>query len=162
MSTGQHEAAATQYRISVMKLASTGGAQVKKAAQAALDDNSPEKLVEFIATGQDKARLSDERVQAMRLMSTGGPELKSAAQVALEGSPDLLRAFITVGQHKAQRKDQLAATHEARIQGLLGPGRRVGEEGHSGRQGGGPGRDQGGQRRRPRRTVGPVGPDVRE
>ncbi|WP_335936371.1 ALF repeat-containing protein [Streptomyces sp. PTD5-9] len=52
-------------------------------------------------------------------MGSGGPEVKSAARIALDGSPQMLHAFIASGQYMAQRKDLLAATHVAQVQQMI-------------------------------------------
>ncbi|MER5220514.1 ALF repeat-containing protein [Streptomyces flaveus] len=95
------------------------GPGVTQAGQAVLDAGSTEKLREFITTGYYTARTQDERVRAVQLKESGGPEVEAAARVALEGPPQLLHAFIEVGQYKALRQDLLSATHVARVQRLI-------------------------------------------
>ncbi|WP_262386767.1 polymorphic toxin-type HINT domain-containing protein, partial [Streptomyces sp. TRM49041] len=119
LAAGQHEAAAHDYRVRVVQISDDAGKGLNAAAQEALNDGSTDKLREFITTVQYTARTEDERVAAARLLSTGGPEVKAAARIALEGPPQLLHHFIEVGQYKAKRKDQLAATHQAAVQQLI-------------------------------------------
>ncbi|MEU7228323.1 polymorphic toxin-type HINT domain-containing protein, partial [Streptomyces chrestomyceticus] len=119
LNTGQYQAAVSDYRVQVLRINSTGGTQVKEAAKAALNDGSPAKLVEFLDKGQYTARNADERVTALQLISSGGPEVKAAAKIALSGPPRLLHAFLESGQSMAQRKDHLAATHQAQIERLI-------------------------------------------
>ncbi len=89
------------------------------AARAALNSNSLDDYRTFLATGQHTTRVQDERVRAAQLLDSGGPEVRSAARFALEGPDELLHRFIDSGQHMAQRKDLLAATHVARVQALV-------------------------------------------
>jgi hypothetical protein len=101
------------------------GPGVKEAGQAALDSGSTDRMREFLTTGHFTARTNDERVRAVQLMESGGPELSAAAEVALAGPPDVLHAFIQVGQYSALRADRLTATHVARVQGLIAGAARV-------------------------------------
>ncbi|MGW1408466.1 ALF repeat-containing protein [Streptomyces sp. NPDC002403] len=70
-------------------------------------------------------RLQDERVLAARLATEGGPELKAAATIALAGPAELIHEFVTVGRYMAQRKDDLATTHQRHLQGLLAEGSMI-------------------------------------
>ncbi|MEU2760395.1 polymorphic toxin-type HINT domain-containing protein [Streptomyces sp. NPDC007094] len=117
--TGQYRAGQSQYRIEIARLADTGGPVLGDAARAALNSNSLDNYRTFLATGQHTARVQDERVRAAQLLDSGGPEVRSAARIALEGPDELLHRFIDSGQHMAQRKDLLAATHVARVQALV-------------------------------------------
>ncbi|MEV6588838.1 hypothetical protein [Streptomyces acidicola] len=119
LESGQHQAMANDYRVEIVQLMEKGGPQVKKDGQAALNAGTVDALRAFITAGQHTARTNDYRVQAVQLMESGTPELKAAAQVALEGPLISLYQFIEQGQFKAVRQDQLAATHEARIQYLI-------------------------------------------
>ncbi|MFJ5548735.1 polymorphic toxin-type HINT domain-containing protein [Streptomyces sp. NPDC093225] len=117
--TGQYQVAAPDNRVEVAKIAEAGGTGVKEAAKAALDNPDPKALAAFLLTGQHQARIEDDRVEAARLAEGGSPEVKAAAEVALASPDTALRSFITTGQFRAQRRDQLNAAHVAEIQAII-------------------------------------------
>ncbi|MGV9565764.1 ALF repeat-containing protein [Streptomyces sp. NPDC003480] len=96
-----------------------GGPGVKEASTAALATNDPKALALFIANRQYAARNDDERVAASKLVNAGGPEVQAAAKIALSGPADELHDFLQVGRYMADRKDRLAATHNAQVQRLI-------------------------------------------
>ncbi|MEU5372653.1 polymorphic toxin-type HINT domain-containing protein, partial [Streptomyces sp. NPDC005951] len=119
LTTGQYQTAAPDNRIEVARLAEAGGVGVKEAAQEALNNPDPKALDTFLQHGQHQARLEDDRVEAARLAEGGGPEVKSAAETALASPDTNLTDFITSGQHKAARRDQLNAAHIEQIQSII-------------------------------------------
>ncbi|MGW2698221.1 polymorphic toxin-type HINT domain-containing protein [Streptomyces sp. NPDC001296] len=123
LATGQYEAMKQDMRLVVARTIANAGPIEQQAGRTALNTDTTDALRQFITTDDSQARTQDERVRAAQLADTdnksNGAQLKAAARIALEGPSDLLHAFITVGQYKAQRQDQLAATHEGQIQQLI-------------------------------------------
>ncbi|MFE7129682.1 hypothetical protein ACFVIM_02360, partial [Streptomyces sp. NPDC057638] len=120
LEAGQHQAAIHDYGVQVTQIVSAApGRGVKDAGQAALNAGNAQALRDFITTGQYVSREQDDRVRAVQLVGSGTPEVKAAARIAMEGSREMMRAFVDNGQYMAQRKDHLAATHVQRVQGLI-------------------------------------------
>ncbi|MGW2651988.1 polymorphic toxin-type HINT domain-containing protein, partial [Streptomyces sp. NPDC001393] len=123
LATGQYEAMKQDMRLYIARTIAGAGPIEQQAGRTALDKDTTDALRQFITTDDGQERTQDERVRAARLAdpknSSSGPQVKAAARIALEGPSDLLHLFITVGQYKAQRQDQLGATHEAQIQQLI-------------------------------------------
>lgn len=123
LATGQYEAMKQDMRLYIARTIANAGSIEQQAGRTALDMDTAGALRQFITTDDAQARTQDERVRAAQLADSNnkrsGPEVKAAARIALEGPSGLLHAFITVGQYKAQRQDQLAATHESQIQQLI-------------------------------------------
>ncbi|MFE9565910.1 hypothetical protein ACFYM0_32930 [Streptomyces sp. NPDC006487] len=109
--TGQHEAAKTDYRVEITKLSNEGSTSVKEAAKKALEDGTTKALLTFIKNTQFGARSIDERATATKLFNDGGPEVKAAAKIALNAAVNDVHSFVDAGQYMADRKDQLAYTH---------------------------------------------------
>ncbi|MFF3911113.1 polymorphic toxin-type HINT domain-containing protein, partial [Streptomyces sp. NPDC001848] len=123
LATGQYEAMKQDMRLVVARTIANAGPIEQQAGRTALNTDTTDALRQFITTDDSQARTQDERVRAAQLADTNnknnGPQVRAAARIALEGPSDLLHAFITVGQYKAQRQDQLGATHEQQIQQLI-------------------------------------------
>ncbi|MGA5408746.1 polymorphic toxin-type HINT domain-containing protein [Streptomyces lavendulocolor] len=122
---GQHQVAVIEYRVQVAKVHSSGGTGVQEASKALLEENDPKKLAAFLMVDQYTARNTDERVRAGQLLSSGGPEVRAAARIALAGPADELHEFIEYGQHQADSKDQLTATHIAQASQLIAQSART-------------------------------------
>ncbi|MXM67636.1 chemotaxis protein, partial [Streptomyces sp. HUCO-GS316] len=122
---GQYQAGAESMRVAVAQVLSNAGPILTETGRTALATGDPKKYSEFLVTTQHTARTQDERVKAAQLIDSGSPEVRSAARIALEGSPQVLHAFIVSGQYKAQRKDYLAATHVAQVQKLISDAAKV-------------------------------------
>ncbi|MFE7135923.1 polymorphic toxin-type HINT domain-containing protein, partial [Streptomyces sp. NPDC057638] len=119
LAEGQYRAGEADFRIAVTRLIDKGGAGVRQAGLAAMASSDTADLRTFLRTGQHTAREADNRVNATQLLGSGGPEVKAAARIAMEGPTYLLSRFSESGQHMAQRKDRLTATHVARVQHLI-------------------------------------------
>ncbi|MGW2651880.1 polymorphic toxin-type HINT domain-containing protein, partial [Streptomyces sp. NPDC001393] len=123
LASGQYEAMKQDMRLVVARTIANAGPIEQQAGRTALNADTTDALHQFITTGDPLARTQDERVRAAQLSDTNnknnGAQVRAAARIALEGPSSLLHAFITVGQYKAQRQDQLGATHEAQIQQLI-------------------------------------------
>ncbi|MGZ0200927.1 ALF repeat-containing protein [Streptomyces sp. RM1] len=77
---------------------------VVRAANAALDDGSPEALRAFLETGYRQAQAEDDRVAIARILAdpTTSPAVRAAAQKALDdGTPEALRYFLEHGRYEA-------------------------------------------------------------
>ncbi|MGW8330720.1 hypothetical protein ACWGLE_22845 [Streptomyces sp. NPDC055897] len=125
LDAGQYQVIADDLRLYITQIISAGGPVTKDTGRAALNSENIETYRTFLNTGQFAARTEDDRVRATQLISVGGPELKAAARIALEGPADLLHSFIQAEQYKAQRKDQLTATHVAQVQQLISEAARI-------------------------------------
>ncbi|MGW5026832.1 hypothetical protein ACWEO9_18470, partial [Streptomyces albidoflavus] len=123
--TGRHERAVADYRVEVSKLHNEGGPAVQEQAEKVLAEGSPAALHAFLTAGQYIARNGDERVTASALAGTGGPEQESAARIALLGPADKLTTYLQSGQHMAERKDDLTATHVHQVQRMIAEGELV-------------------------------------
>ncbi|MGW0212613.1 ALF repeat-containing protein, partial [Streptomyces sp. NPDC003233] len=123
LATGQYEAMKQDMRLYIARTIANAGPNEQQAGRTALNTDTADALRQFITTDDAQERTQDERVRAAQLAdpknSGTGPQVKAAARIALEGPADLLHLFITVGQYKAQRQDQLGATHESQIQQLI-------------------------------------------
>ncbi|SFY48588.1 ALF repeat-containing protein [Streptomyces sp. F-1] len=77
---------------------------VVRAANAALDDGSPEALRAFLETGYRTAQAEDDRVAIFRILAdpATSPALRAAAEKALDdGTPEALRYFLEHGRYEA-------------------------------------------------------------
>ncbi|MFF3518843.1 ALF repeat-containing protein, partial [Streptomyces sp. NPDC002573] len=123
LATGQYEAMKQDMRLYIARTIANAGPIEQQAGRTTLNTDTTDALRQFITTDDPLARTQDERVRAAQLADTNnksnGPQVRAAARIALEGPSSLLHAFITVGQYKAQRQDQLGATHEGQIQQLI-------------------------------------------
>lgn len=90
----------------------------------------PEHSLSFCRLYQYGKQLQDERILTARLATEGGPELKAAATIALAGPAEVIHEFVAVGQYMAQRKDDLATTHQRHLQGLLAEGAMIAAKAH--------------------------------
>lgn len=100
----------------------SGGPEVKKAAQEALNMGTVQALREFLDRGQAAAKRVDDRKAVLALLSpssTAGPEVKVAAQVAFEGPYSAVTSFLSTGQAEATKRDLEASAHDAMINSLI-------------------------------------------
>ncbi len=100
----------------------TGGAEVQKAAKAALDANTSDAFRNFLNNVQPAAAAIDNRKRVSAMLSAAPPEakeLRAAARVALEGPDSYIREFLVSGQVEATKRDQETASHVAAIEGLI-------------------------------------------
>lgn len=118
--TGQHDAALAEYLVTTTRISQVGGPGVRKAGDTAVNAGTAKALVDFLTTVQYQAREADDRVTTARLSQNGGPEVRAAAEAALVSEPNALHDFIETGQYRAERQDQLNATHAARVQQAIG------------------------------------------
>ncbi|MEU3430489.1 polymorphic toxin-type HINT domain-containing protein [Streptomyces gardneri] len=116
---GQHQVAASDYRVEIAKIGGAGGPAVKKAADTALNASGTKPLIDFLTKHQYTARDSDDRVRAAWLAENGGDEVKASAEIAIESPTPSLHTFIETGQYKAARKDQVNSAHVAQIQYVI-------------------------------------------
>ncbi|SEE17023.1 Short repeat-containing protein of unknown function [Streptomyces misionensis] len=105
-------------RVAVLRI--LGAAQqnnqkaVVRAANAALDDGSPEALRAFLETGYRQAQAEDDAVAIARILylaqQNNDKAVVRAANAALDdGSPEALRAFLETGYRTAQAEDDRVA-----------------------------------------------------
>ncbi|MCJ7857456.1 hypothetical protein [Corynebacterium kalidii] len=82
------------------------GTALKRAADAALKDNSAEALAEFAATGADTARTHDKRREVYELSTSELPSVAAGAQEALRVNTDTaIDTFLRYGQFVAASQD---------------------------------------------------------
>ncbi|MDF9816425.1 polymorphic toxin-type HINT domain-containing protein [Streptomyces sp. SPB162] len=117
--SGQHEAAALDYRVEVTRISQSGGPGLKQAGDTAFNAGTTKALVDFLTVTQYQARDGDDRVLAARLAQNGGAEMKVATESAVNSPPSILRTFIETGQYHAQQQDQLTAAHLAQVQQVI-------------------------------------------
>lgn len=100
----------------------TGGAEVQKAAKAALDANTSDAFRNFLNNVQPAAKAIDDRKRVSSILSAApldAKELRGAARVALEGPASYVREFLTTGQVEATKRDQETTSHVAAIEVLV-------------------------------------------
>ena len=117
--SGQHEAAALDYRVEVTRISQSGGPGLKQAGDTAFNTGTTKALVDFLTVTQYQARDGDDRVLATRIAQNGGAEMKVAAEAAVNSPPSILRTFIETGQYHAQQQDQLTTAHLAQVQQVI-------------------------------------------
>ncbi|MFE2386551.1 ALF repeat-containing protein [Streptomyces misionensis] len=107
LETGYRQAQAEDDRVAIARI--LGVAQqnndkaVVRAANAALDDGSPEALRAFLETGYRQAQAEDDRVAIARILAdpATSPALRAAAEKALDdGTPEALRYFLEHGRYE--------------------------------------------------------------
>ncbi|MFS0212382.1 HNH endonuclease [Corynebacterium striatum] len=105
--TGWQQAQARDDRETAWKAAEApDGSALKWAADAALQDNSPEALSEFAATGEDTARAHDRRREVYDLTNSPLPTVASNAAEALQvGTDTAIEEFLRYGQFVAATQD---------------------------------------------------------
>ena len=82
------------------------GTALKRAADAALKDNSADALAEFAATGADTARTHDKRREVYELSTSELPSVAAGAQEALQVNTDTaIDTFLRYGQFVAASQD---------------------------------------------------------
>ncbi|MDI6103023.1 polymorphic toxin-type HINT domain-containing protein [Actinoplanes sp. NEAU-A12] len=114
-------------RIAILKIMEAGGPATDSAAKKALDGSDADRH-EFLARGQYAAAEHDERTQILQILSANpkpGPEVTSAAKIALAGPESYLRGFLRVGLARAQERDQLLTTHQARVTAVVAEARQA-------------------------------------
>ncbi|MFE5798094.1 ALF repeat-containing protein [Streptomyces sp. NPDC056503] len=83
--------------------------QVRTAAAAALEQQSPERIREFLSTGRHTAGRTENRIQVLALVSAGDKSVQELGRKALEtDTPDALNAFLKRGQYEARHTDERA------------------------------------------------------
>ncbi|MGV9358062.1 ALF repeat-containing protein [Streptomyces misionensis] len=105
-------------RVAVLRILGTAQQNndkaVVRAANAALDDGSPEALRAFLETGYRQAQAEDDAVAIARILylaqQNNDKAVVRAANAALDdGSPEALRAFLESGYRTAQAEDDRVA-----------------------------------------------------
>lgn len=125
---GIQEAAATDNRVAILRiLAGNPGKAVKAAAQAALDDGSPQALHDFFLGYAEKV-VEDDQVAILSLLDTAGPYTKAAAQVALEGPTWMRRDFVTTVHHRTAQLDHDWSSHVAAIRASIAHAAKIAQE----------------------------------
>ncbi|MER8096830.1 ALF repeat-containing protein [Streptomyces goshikiensis] len=101
LTTGLAKAQDEDNLVTIVKLLPTGGRAVVREANKALDGTALDRTA-FLKTGLRLARAEDDRVEVVRILARPGISdgLRAAAEKALNGTPEELRSFITVGQYQ--------------------------------------------------------------
>ena len=98
---------ATDQRIRVDQLLSSGGPSMQTAAQQALDSTASGALQTFLESGWQVPWGSDQRVRVDQILATGEANLQAAAQQALDAnSVDALQTFLQSGWQTPFATDQ--------------------------------------------------------
>jgi hypothetical protein len=117
LNTKAYSGRANDDMAAILAIHTSGGIATKKAAKAALE-GSPAARQAFLATGQYVAAKQDEQAAILSILSTAPPtsrEVRASAKIALAGPESYMRGFLQVEYARAQQRDLLAATHEARV-----------------------------------------------
>ncbi|WP_051833129.1 polymorphic toxin-type HINT domain-containing protein [Streptomyces katrae] len=130
LTTGQYQVGADEFGVHIAQIIDGAGPILQEAGRKALKSGDPAQYRQFIETGQHTARVEDERVRAAELASIGGPELAAAARIAVHSSDAEVHKFIQNGQHRAQRKDLLAANHQERVLALIAESAEIAATAH--------------------------------
>ncbi|UIX35297.1 ALF repeat-containing protein [Streptomyces sp. GQFP] len=101
------------------------GKAVTKAANDALDANTPEALQKFFDKTYPDAIREDDAVTTATLVTTGGEYTKAYAEVALEGPTWMRRNFVQVVQYAAAQLDHDSATHIAAVRGAIAAAAKI-------------------------------------
>ncbi|MEU7405123.1 ALF repeat-containing protein, partial [Streptomyces sp. NPDC044948] len=101
------------------------GKAVIKAANDALDENTPEGYQDFFDRTYPAAVREDDSVATATLTATGGEYVKAYAEVALEGPTWMRRSLVQTAQYKAARLDHDSATHVAAIRGSIAAAAKI-------------------------------------
>ncbi|PPS70839.1 hypothetical protein BZZ08_07205 [Streptomyces sp. MH60] len=101
------------------------GKAVTKAANDALDANTPEAISEFFDRTYPEAVREDDAVATSTALANGGEYVKSYAEVALEGPTWMRRNFVQVVQYTAAQLDHDSATHIAAIRGSIAAAAKI-------------------------------------
>ncbi|MEV4275598.1 ALF repeat-containing protein [Actinoplanes xinjiangensis] len=109
---------ATDDRLTIAGLVSSGGTATKAAATAALNGTDAARQA-FLTTGRYEAEDKDNRVRIAQIMSAGGPEVKAAGEIALSGPRIEVLDFLKRGQYLAARRDAETATHVSRVAAMV-------------------------------------------
>lgn len=107
LATGLAPAQATDRRISVDRMLSSGGPAMQTAAQQALDSTNAGALTAFLGSGWQTPWANDQRLRVDQMLAVGGSNLQQAAQRALDdGSVAALQEFLKSGWQTPYATDQ--------------------------------------------------------
>ncbi|MER7105410.1 ALF repeat-containing protein, partial [Streptomyces humidus] len=101
------------------------GKAVVKAANDALDENTPEGYQDFFNRTYPAAMREDDAVATATSTTTGGEYVKAYAEVALEGPTWMRRNFVQQVQYTAAQLDHDSATHVAAIRGSIAAAAKI-------------------------------------
>ncbi|MFC8215783.1 ALF repeat-containing protein, partial [Streptomyces sp. NPDC057296] len=101
------------------------GKAVIKAANDALDKNTPDALQDFFERTYPEAIREDDAVETATSVANGGEYVKSYGEVALEGPTWMRRNFVQVVRHQAAQLDHDSATHVAAVRGAIAAAAKI-------------------------------------
>lgn len=118
-----HDAGAGEFesdRQRTFQALGTGGPNVQKAANAALNSANHADVRYFLEYGLADSRELDNSEFAYQSIGSGGAEVRAAGDVALSGSREDQVAFAATGQRAAAERDAATAAHVERIGRIVG------------------------------------------
>ncbi|MFB6811964.1 hypothetical protein ACFCWL_35370, partial [Streptomyces sp. NPDC056387] len=116
-------------RVNILKiLHEKPGSAVTKAANDALNANTPEALQKFFDEDLAKAVEQDDAVSTIKVAATGDLYSKAYAEVALEGPAWMRRRFVQSVQHRAAQLDYDSLSHAAAMQAAIAAAARIAQE----------------------------------
>ncbi|MFE5766624.1 ALF repeat-containing protein, partial [Streptomyces sp. NPDC056492] len=116
-------------RVNILKiLHEKPGKAVTKAANDALNANTPEALQKFFDEDLPKAVEQDDAVATMKVVANGDAYSKAYAEVAMEGPAWMRRNFIESVLHKAAQLDYDSLSHAAAMQATIAAAAKIAQE----------------------------------
>ncbi|MFD9486700.1 hypothetical protein ACFWBX_22510, partial [Streptomyces sp. NPDC059991] len=109
-------------------LSAKPGKAVRKAADDALNADTPQALQAFFDRTYPAAVREDDAVRAAVLLNAAGAYTRAYAEVALEGPTWMRRNFVGVVQYTTAQLDHDAATHVAAIRAAIAAAAKIAQE----------------------------------
>ncbi|MFD4790565.1 hypothetical protein ACFWN1_26635, partial [Streptomyces sp. NPDC058459] len=127
--SGVIKSRATDNRVNILKILNTKpGRAVTKAANDALNTNTPEALQKFFDEDLNKAVEQDDAVATLTAMANGGAYTRAYADVAMEGPAWMRRRFVETVLHRAAELDHDSLSHAAAMQATIATAAKTAQE----------------------------------
>ncbi|MFK8910637.1 ALF repeat-containing protein, partial [Streptomyces sp. YS-3] len=116
-------------RVNILKILNEKpGKAVTKAANDALNTNTPEALQKFFDEELADAIAEDDAVSTMKVIASGDAYSKAYAEVAMEGPAWMRRRFVESVQHKAAQLDYDSLSHAAAMQATIAAAAKLAQD----------------------------------
>ncbi|MEU1093227.1 hypothetical protein ABZ389_08145, partial [Streptomyces sp. NPDC005877] len=116
-------------RVNILKiLNSKPGKTVTKAANDALNANTPEALQKFFDEDLAHAIAEDDAVATMKVIASGDAYAKAYGEVAMEGPAWMRRRFVESVQYRAAQLDFDSLSHSAAMQATIAAAAKIAQE----------------------------------
>ncbi|MFK8912127.1 hypothetical protein ACJA3G_34545, partial [Streptomyces sp. YS-3] len=127
--SGVIKSRAEDNRVNILKILNEKpGKAVTKAANDALNTNTPEALQKFFDEDLAQAVEEDDAVSTMKVIASGDAYSKAYAEVAMEGPAWMRRHFIESVQHQAAQLDYDSLSHAAAMQATIAAAAKTAQE----------------------------------